>query len=263
MLNLQRPTAPTDRSMVLPPMIPLEEILRLRLRLAQPGILFPQESFDSEDLSALAGDPALELLSDYKFSDYSMEPTALAYLKEIFTTYKPKTIVELGSGISTAILSYLLRSLHGPDAFIRYVTIDQSQEYVDQTWSMIEEVGTTDIVKTIVADTKPMTIHGRDTACYDIKSELVAEALDGHQADLIIVDGPVGGGTNGVKGARFATVPLLRPLAAHQALFFLDDALRDTELEIAVSWSQLDYLQVLGLKAVGKGTLVGCYLNAA
>ena len=223
------------------------------MRLCTTNILFPRQSFDSQDLDALAGDPVMDILSDYAFSDYSMEPTSLAYLKQVFQTFKPSVVVELGSGISTAILSHLMLTLHEPGTFVRYVTIDQSQEYADYTYAMLERVATTDIVRTIVAETKPMTIHERETACYDIRPDVLAEALDGHQADLFIIDGPTGGGLNGFEGARFATAPLLRPVAAHEALFFLDDALRDTELEIAAAWTQLDYLNVLGLKALGRG----------
>lgn len=261
MLTLEKPTTPVQRSLILPPMMPFEDILRLRMRLRKSNVLFPRQPFDSQDLGELAGDPVMAMLPDYKFSDYSMEPSSLAYLKNVFESFRPTTVVELGSGISTAILSHLLMTLHEPGTFIRYVTIDQSQDYADQTNAMLERVGTTDIVRTMIAETKPMTVHGRETACYDIQADELVDALDGHQAELFIIDGPTGGGVNGFEGARFATAPLLKPVAAHEALFFLDDALRDTELEIAAAWAQLDYLNVLGLKAVGKGTLVGCYLD--
>lgn len=260
-MKLTAPYIPEDRSKILPPLMPLEEVLRMRVRLNQADILFPKRPFQEGDLLALDGDPVLADLSDYQFSTYSMEPTSLAFLKHVFSTYKPTTVVELGSGISTPILSAHLRGLHAPEVDVCYVTIDQSQEFADQTRDMLDRVGTSDIVKMIVVDTKPLEIHGRETACYDINIEQLAEALGGRQADLFIIDGPVGGGPYGVPGARFATVPLLKPVAAHEALFFLDDAYRDTELDIAKAWSQLDYMHVFGIKAVGKGTLVGCYLT--
>jgi hypothetical protein len=261
LLELKTPAVPVTRSKTLPPLMPLDEVLRLRRRLGKSNILFPEVPLDAADLQVLSDDPALEVLTDYEFSSYSMEPTALAFLKHIFNSYRPTTVVELGSGISTAILSSLLKTLHDEDTFIKYVTIDQHAEFADQTREMVERVGSQDIVEMIVTDTKPLTIHGRETACYDIQPEVVAEALEGHQADLFIIDGPVGGGQYGVAGARFATVPLLRPVAAHESLFFLDDGFRDTELDIAMGWKALDYVQILGMKAVGKGTLVGCFLG--
>ncbi len=261
MLNLSAPPLPDDRSKILPPLMPLHEVLRMRVRLKQNDILFPGQPFTETDLACLADDPVLKLLPEYQFSPYSMEPTSLAFLKHVFETYKPTTVVELGSGISTPMLSHHLRMLN-PDVDVRYVTIDQNQDFADQTRGMLEQVGTADMTEMIVVDTKPMEIHGKETACYDIDSQQVADALHGRKADLFIIDGPVGGGPTGYRGARFATVPLLRPIAAHEALFFLDDALRDTELEIAAAWSELDYLHIFGIKAVGKGTLVGCYLDA-
>lgn len=262
-MTLSDPPLPEDRSKTLPSLMPIMEVIRLRVRLGQPGILFAEHKFDPEDLETLAGDPVLTQLSDYEFSLYSMEPTALAFLKDMFTAFKPTTVIELGSGISTAILSRHMRELHGPDIKPRYVTVDQSADFALQTQEMLERVGASDMVQMIVAETHPVETEGRETSWYHLNAEKFVQALGGRKADLVIIDGPTAGGAHGVVGSRFAALPLLKPYLAHEALFFMDDAFRDPELEIAAAWAGLDYVHVFGHKSVGKGMLVGCYLDEA
>lgn len=263
MVTLSNPPLPEGRSKELPPLMPIMDVIRLRVRLGQPDALFPRQHFNQEDLEALAGDPVLAQLSDYAFSVYSMEPTALAFLKDMFTTYKPTTVIELGSGISTAILSRHMREIHGDGIEPRYVTVDQSADFALQTQSMLERVGTSDMVHMIVADTRAVEIEGRKTSWYGLNAEKFGRALGGRKADLVIIDGPTAGGPHGVAGSRFAALPLLKPYLAHEALFFMDDAFRDPELEIAAAWAGLDYVQIFGHTSAGKGVLVGCYLHEA
>jgi len=255
------PPLPEGRSKNLPSLMPIMEVIRLRVRLGQPGILFAEHQFDRQDLETLIGDPVLAQLTEYEFSHYSMEPTALAFLKDMFTTYKPTTVIELGSGISTAILSRHMREIHGVDFESRYVTVDQSADFALQTQKMLERVGTDDMVHMVVADTHPVEAEGREISWYHLDADKFTEALGGRKADLVIIDGPAAGGAQGVAGSRFAALPLLKEYLAHEALFFMDDAFRDPELEIAAAWAGLDYVHVFGHKSVGKGVLVGCYLD--
>ena len=127
--ELTAPPVPDSRSKLLPPLAPLGEIINMRLRLNRSQILFPQDGFPVSDLQQLADDPSMKILSDYQFTHYSMEPTVLAFLKDIFSIYKPVSVVEMGSGISTAILSRHLQTLHGSNIELRYVTIDQSEDF--------------------------------------------------------------------------------------------------------------------------------------
>jgi hypothetical protein len=77
-------------------------------------------------------------------------------------------------------------------------------------------------------------------------------ALDGCRPDFIVIDGP-----KAESEARLTTLPQVMPSLHPGASFFLDDALRDGEINIAKYWSKLPHVHVIGIALVGKGFLVG------
>ena len=240
-------------------LLPLAEVYHLRSRLSAGDALFPVTSFDPQDQELIADDPVIKALPDYTFTMYSLEPATLAFMKEMITRYRPATILEYGSGLSSAVLSRHQREVHGDGSATCYISIEQSPKFAEQTHELLRRSNTSEQVTMLVADIVSMHVHGRETHCYDLAGCGLDDVLQGRSIDLILIDGPVGGGPSGIPGARFATVPLLRDRTANGAPFFLDDAFRDTELAIARDWSQLDYLRIIGIKAVGKGMLIGRY----
>src|SRR5258708_5668857 len=59
------------------------------------------------------------------------------------------------------------------------------------------------------------------------------------------------------SGIRHSTLPMALPLMAPNATLFLDDALRDAELDIAASWSKLPRVHIAGIVLYGHGLLTG------
>ena len=70
--------------------------------------------------------------------------------------------------------------------------------------------------------------------------------------DFVVIDGPAA-----QDGARFGTLPLIRRYLSSGARFYLDDALRDGEIDIAERWARLPYVQVNVVRLTEKGLLLG------
>ena len=256
---LKRASSLTPADTASQSLLPLAEIVRLRSRLSTRDALFPVTPFDPRDRELLADDPVVKALSGSAISSFSMEPAALAFMKRMITRYKPATILEYGSGLSTGVLSSHQRTVCGDDPASGYISIEQSPEFANQTAELLRRSGTSERVTVLVADIVAVRVHGRETRCYDLAGCGLDDALQGRAIDLVLIDGPAGGGALGIPGSRLATVPMLRDRSASGAPFFLDDAFRDTELAIARAWSRLKYVRIMGITAVGKGMLFGRY----
>ena len=192
-----------------------------------------------------------------------MEPDSILFLLSVIEHFKPQTILELGSGISTPILSaHQKQHASAGTEKMRYVTIDQSDEYLSATMSMVEKAGTSDIVKPLVFplcnyDIAPEKFWGQEKLVnYNYDEKALHEALDGQQPDMIIIDGPTGGKDGGALFARMLSVPILKLYSGTETLFFLDDSYRDTEILSMIEWHTKAYLNIIGVKMVGKGTMV-------
>ena len=213
-------------------LIPYSELLALRERLGKPNILFPQTPLPPGMLNILANDPIIKKL-EYSFHSFSMEPQSIIFIKEIIRSFKPRTILELGSGISTVILSDYLRSIHqGTSEDLNYVTVDQSAEYLNETRKMLQKADLENFVRCVEAPITSYKIEDKALSCYDLREDLLHPALQGCKPELIIIDGPVGGGPTGLPFARMLTAPLLKSLSSPGTIIVMDDAFRDTEIEI-------------------------------
>lgn len=265
-LKWNNPSEPERRHLTTD-LIPFKEFVNLRMRSGDGRRgFFPATNFSQEVMDELLADPVMQKVKDdYTYTAWSMEPDSITFLKKVFEMYKPQVVLELGSGISTPILSAKLKELwSNDDVDPVYVTVDQSDDYLDQTIKLVKKAGTYDITKPLIfpiAYFKVGAQTGDDQqpvlACYDFDEEKLHEACGGLRPDLIIVDGPTGGGQGGFPFARMLTAPVLSMYAKPNALFCMDDAYRDTEIKETQSWIQSETLQVLGVKATGKGLMIG------
>jgi hypothetical protein len=262
----KKPDAPDGRHLTTD-LIPFGEFVKLRKRAGDERRgLFPTTPIEKEHMDALHADPVMKKVKDdYNYTAWSMEPDSITFLKDVIEMYKPRVVLELGSGISTSILSAKLKEVwKGSKDKPVYVTIDQSDDYLEQTLKLVEKAGTKDITKPLIF---PITYYkvgeqGEDgkvnaLACYDFDEKKLFEATGGLRPDMIIVDGPTGGGVGGFPFARMLTAPILSMYAKPDALFCMDDAYRDTEIKETQSWIESQTLHVLGVKAVGKGLMMG------
>jgi hypothetical protein len=191
-----------------------------------------------------------------------MEPDSILFLKDVIEHYKPQTILELGSGISTPILSaHQKKHVAATSNTPRYITIDQSDAYLNETMAMVEKAGTSDIVKPLIFPLCNYTMEKpfwgqSQLVSYGFDEKALHEALGGQMPDMIIIDGPTGGKEGGNLFTRMLAVPILKLYSGAETLFFLDDSYRDTEILSMIEWHTQGYLNVIGVKMVGKGTMV-------
>lgn len=246
-------------------LIPLQELLSLRNRLMRDNALFPQYEPQQNYLETLKGDPFMaKLAKDFRPSNFTMEVQSIAYLKEVIEVSKPEVIVELGSGISTPILAGAQAAQYkGTSVTPVYITIDQSQEYLDATVNLCNKAGIgKDALKGLVFPlcnykAPDLSEKGREEfGCYQFDEQALHDAAGGRTIDMVIIDGPTGGGVSGTDFARMLTAPILSLYAAEKALFFMDDAYRDTEILSFSRWHKMGIVSVAGVKAVGKGLMV-------
>ena len=266
----KNPLEPQERHLTTD-LIPFGEYTKLRKRAGDPRRgLFPAVNFEQAYMDELLEDPVMQAVKDdYTYTAWSMEPDSITFLKKVFEMYKPQVVLELGSGISTPILSAKLKELwKNDDVNPLYVTIDQSDDYLDQTLKLVTKAGTEDITRPVIFPISYFKVGDvaedgdqKVLACYDFDEDKLFEACDGLRPDLIIVDGPTGGGTGGFPFARMLTAPILSMYVKPNALFCMDDAYRDTEIHETQSWVESNTLQVLGVKAVGKGLMMGLMIE--
>ena len=234
-------------------LIPLEDIIRIRSRLTSG--LFPVRRFAEEELALLENDRAFSKIPDYNFTEYSMEPSAIDFVKKLVLQTKPRVMLEFGSGLSSAVLANCQREASPDLDGLQYLSVEQTEEYARQSLTLVNRAEV-DHVHVVVAAMGNVRACGIETKCYGLSPDDLARVLNGQTIDFVVVDGPVAGGPHGVPDSRFPTVLLLKDFLSPGAIICLDDALRDSELRVAHLWSQLSFIDVLGMKIVGKGVTV-------
>lgn len=157
------------------------------------------------------------------------------FLKEILHQViigTPQVIVEVGSGVSSIILSEYLRQ---NDSSINHIALDHLELYADQTRKKILNSKS----RIVFAPLKEYTLNGKIWQWYDI--ECLSEI---EQIDLLIIDGPP---EYIQKLARYPALPLLREKISNKTVIVLDDTNRRDELKIIGLWRNelnLNYIYI-------------------
>jgi predicted O-methyltransferase YrrM len=173
--------------------------------------------------------------------DWVASPDLLLYLYRHVRTSGVESILECGSGLSTTIMAYALRSNGGG----RLVSLEHSQEYADRTNALLDEHELTDWAEVRLAPLEPVEIDGEVWPWYSVA------ALPDGPIDLLFVDGPPG---TTRPNARFPALPLLIDRLSPDARILLDDFGRADESELASRW--MDRFPNLALESLRheKGT---------
>jgi len=203
-------------------------------------------------------DPVLEsLLSGHEIGGWALGAETIEFLVEILRARRPSSVLEFGSGTSTVVLAWLMRQLHGDSNQPRVFSIDQSDDYVERTRSWLARHNLRDRVKFLRRPVVRQTIAQFPTACYDLPPVMLAEFFGPVRPDCVLIDGPAGD-----NGVRFGTLPLVQNHLTPGAAIFMDDGLRDSELDSAERWNRLGYVRWDGLYWLGKGLLSGTVIQS-
>ena len=130
----------------------------------------------------------------FQESSYAASSSTLILLAQLVTAYKPRCILEFGSGISTICLANLLDTLHGADLEDACVySVDHSDEYVEHTRQLLRQTQLEHRVRLLYAPIQPQTVLGNESKCYDLRGDVLRNFLGNCSPDFIVVDGPSGG----------------------------------------------------------------------
>jgi predicted O-methyltransferase YrrM len=181
------------------------------------------------------------------FDEWSLDDQAINLLRRRFLEIRPDSVLEFGSGVSTAVFSYLLRERFADDA-VRLVSVEQSAEFVGRTEALLARAGTRGAVQFEFPGMTAQAFAGATVSSYDLDDALLARVFSAIQPSLIFIDGPFGAGP-----VRGPVLPRILPWLTRPATVILDDALRDNEMRILDSWSALPGVTVKGISLIRKG----------
>lgn len=156
--------------------------------------------------------------------DWAISPDFAAVLISIICEYKPKTILEASSGVSTLISAYCLKELGCGNI----LSLDHEKEYADKSKANIKQHGLGHIATVVHAPLKEVEINGKNWLWYDVDVLKKVECVD-----LFVIDGPP---STLQEMARYPALPLLFKKLSVNAVIVLDDTLRKDEKNIISTW---------------------------
>lgn len=246
--------------------IPISEFLAMRKRIGGRQAFMPKTNFGPEAMERLKENPVMAAFQGgYVMSSFSTEPETILFLLDVIEMYRPRVILELGSGLSTLILSAAHRAMLKKDKVEgKYVALEQSPHLMEQLQGFAKMAKVDDaftplilpLVRYRVGDV--LDADEKAMPCFDFDEEKLHQALGGVRPDMILIDGPADDKT--LIGASFAktlTMPVLSLYAASGAAVFMDGVYGDTDLFSMEQWYKSQCTSVIGVKAVGKGLMIG------
>jgi predicted O-methyltransferase YrrM len=168
---------------------------------------------------------------------WAASPDVLLTLLHHAKQSNPKTILDLGSGMSTLVLA-----VSAPASKI--ISIDNSAEYAEKTRALL----TTHSISNVEIRVAPLTPHSSGVDWYD-----VSKLTDLSDIDLLFIDGPPGSKNDRARHpALYECLSKLSP----RAVIVIDDAGRDGEKDMAQEFAKALPSHTLEFLSHEKGTAV-------
>lgn len=162
---------------------------------------------------------------DLGCADWTATAATIEEILRSIDRRRPRTIVELGSGLSSFVLAAHAKTRSASAPLV--VSLEHDGEYFARTKALLESAGLDSFVELLAA---PLSPRGEGGLCYD--GRVLKAALGSSRIDLAFIDGPPG------PVGRRETLPLLAEFLADRAVVFLDDAARAAERESLRQWSR-------------------------
>lgn len=191
------------------------------------------------------------------FNTWTLDIDTLNFLVQSVKKKQPQAILEFGSGISTICFAYLMKELYPASVVPRVFSIEQDQSCLESVHQRLAGLGLEKTVRLLLMPLKQQTIEGVTANCYYLLSQPLDTLIEGTKPDFILVDGP-----SGKRMTRFGTLPMIKNHVSDDACFYVDDSLRNDELNIARRWQELPYMVLDGVYMFGKGLLKGKFLSS-
>lgn len=168
---------------------------------------------------------------------WASSPDVLLTLVHSARSSGVRTIVDLGSGVSTLVLAKC-----APQA--RVISIDNSPEYAAKTQLLLDSHAITNVDLRVA----PLTPHSSGNSWYE-----TSVFADITEIDLLFIDGPPA--TEDGQARHPAFTELIKKLSA-KAIVVLDDAGRDGEKELAEKFAAAIPTHMVEFLTHEKGTAV-------
>jgi glycosyltransferase involved in cell wall biosynthesis len=169
---------------------------------------------------------ALEILKPYFpkgflfETDYSLPFQLIQHICNDILIYKPKTIIEFGSGLSTIIISNFLKE---NNLDVEFISVDE-----DENWQSLisKHSNSVSFFSFGISENNPFSKNGGGE-WYNIpkNSDLLIKSYD-----LVIIDGPIGKNN---KFARYGALNFIKNKLNESSIIFIDDVNRYDEQILA------------------------------
>lgn len=162
------------------------------------------------------------------FNSWTLSPDSVQQLIYLVRKYKPKTIVELGSGLSTIVIASILKDLKLNQSML--ISFDESEKYLGSTKSYLNKNLLEEYVSLNHCPLENIIINNKSYNWYKF-NEII---LESRKIDLLIVDGPISNNTD----SRYPAINQLFKYFNNSTLIFVDDSNRENEKRIIQEWQK-------------------------
>lgn len=161
------------------------------------------------------------------FTDWAAGPEYYAHICNDILINRKRSIVEVGTGISTILLARLIKK---NNINAKIMSIDHNAEWQSVVEKNLEADGIRDVVEFICSPVVQINNHfWYDTSRMNFAKDFFV--------DTLIVDGPIGGMA---PRARYGAVPYFQKFLSQNCYtIYLHDTDREDELNISSEWSTL------------------------
>lgn len=178
------------------------------------------------------------------FDSWAMSPLAVRLMRSLACKLGPEsTIVELGSGVSTAWIAYALSQQTSP---AKYIAIDHSEVFASKTQMHLDDMRVAAAADVVLAPLQAVEINGESFNWY--ATGWIAGVSN---IGLLVVDGPPAGRDT---GARYPALPLLVDKLADDATIIVDDIDRPGESDMLAKWLTVPGVTMTG--PVGRSAIL-------
>jgi predicted O-methyltransferase YrrM len=231
--------------------VPLGLVLGLREFGGQSGIMSLRGAVSTG--RELENEFLAHRLADTVLGNWTAAAQTLNLIERRIQDSRPALVLEFGSGISTSCLAQYMRGVRPSASGTLVVTIEEDARLCEETYATAASLGLAEHISIVHAPLERQMIEGRETVCYRLTGELRSLLAHPHP-DFVFIDGPA---PSTDPLSRFGTLPLVQEFVSPGSPFYLDDALRDRELEVGRLWSTMPNISVEGIFFVGHGLLTG------
>lgn len=215
---------------------------KLALHSSKADVLLPAQRLVKSKGKSVKAEAVRRLIRNDIIGVWTLDRMTIDLLWKELIRHRPMTIAECGCGISTLLIAQYLKQVQPEGVCLSF---EQSGSEIKRVGDRLAAAGLGKRVRFL--DT-PLNPEGE----YDFNAGQIHQVLEGRKLDWIIIDGP-----GGPDKCRENTLPMLMQYTAPQCRWWLDDALRDGEMEFLRDWEKIPGVMIDGIIPVGKGLGTG------